>query len=489
LHDVGKRLRNKLGESMASIQKYDTPLERATTHSLEALRAYSLATRTFRSKGETAALPLFKHVIDLDPDFALAYSDLSIVYSNLHEDDLSMEYAKKAFERRENVSEWEKHSIDWTYFQSVTGELDKASQANEEWKQEYPLSLAPYVNLGLIDSYQGRLQQALEDDLEALRVKPDIARVYSNLSFDYMSLDRLSEADATLAQARGKKLDDSMLLNYYQLAFLRDDPAEMARQSSAAVGRAGVEDALLASQSDTEGFRGRLKQARELSRRAAASSLHADEKEIGATWLADAALREAEFGNTAETVRQAREAMALASTREVQIAASLALARVGEIRRAQSMAGNLERRFPNDTLLVNYWLPCIRAAVALRERQATKAIDYLRPALPYELGGGVPPFSSGATLYPAYLRGQAYLANRQWDLSAAEFQKIVDHRGLVWNFPLGALARLQLGRAYAALGNDAKARIEYQDFLDLWKDADPDIPAFRAAQMEYSRLH
>ena len=489
LHEMGKRLRDKLGESVASIQQHDTPLEQATTNSLEALQAYSMATRLFRSQGGTAALPLFKRAIELDPNFAFAYADLAVVYANLNENALSMEYAQKAYELRARVTDSERFFIDSTYYQSVTGELEKAAEQYQSWKQVYPRSLAPYVNLGLMDSYLGRLDKALDDDLQGLALNPSVAMLYSNLADDYMSLDRFDDAQTILKEAKDRKLDEAMVLDSYQLAFLRSDDGEMSRLLNEAAGKTGMEDRLLASQSDTEAFHGRLIRARDYSRKAVESAMRGDAKETAAAWRADAALREAEFGNATEARRDAAAALTLASSKEIQIAGALTLARSGEISDAESIISDLRKRFPHDTLLSSYWLPSIRAAIAIRQNRADRAIEYLKISAPYELGGATPPFSSGATLYPVYLRGEAYLANRQWDQAAAEFRKILAHRGLVWNFPLGALAQLQIGRAYAGSGEDANARIAYDDFLSAWEHADPDIPIFRQAKLEYSKLH
>jgi eukaryotic-like serine/threonine-protein kinase len=489
LHNLGSRLRNKLGESLDSVQKYDTPLQKATTSNLEALQALSLAARAFRTQGEAASLPLYKRAIELDPNFALAYADLGAVYSNLNEDQLSAECAKKAYELRDRVTERERFWIDSTYYRSVTGELDKAAQVDEEWKQTYPQELGPYVRLGLVDSYLGRLEQALNDDQEGLRVAPDSSTVYSDLASDYLDVGKLDEAQNVLDEAHKRQMDESVLTQRYQLAFLRGDEEGMRRMVDEAKGKAGIEDALLASQSDTEAFHGRLISAREFSRKAIESALRAEAKETAATWQADAALREAEFGNTAEAKRDALDALKLAKTREVQIATAIALARIGEVARSQSIASSLEKRFPQDTLMTSYWIPSIRAAMAIQQKQASRALEELQAAAPYELGGGTPPFSSGATLYPVYLRGEGYLLNRQWNLAAAEFQKILAHRTLVWNFPLGILAKLQIARAYTGSGDKARARAAYQELLSSWKDADSSLPACRSAKAELVKLN
>ena len=481
-------LRSELGESRFMLKKFGVPLEQATTSSLEALKAYSNAIRAGRSEGDMSALPLLNRAVEFDPSFALAYAQLGVVYSDLGETALSADFAGKAMTLRDRASEWERFSIDSTYYRSATGELEKAEQVNEEWKQNYPQSPAPYVQLGLTYSSLGRLEPALNNDMGALKLSKDSAVMYGNVAYDYLYLGKLVAAEDILRQARERKLDEILLPNFYQLAFLRQDDREMKRCFSAALGKPGQEDALLSSQADTEAFHGRMRQARELSQEAVDSAIRADAKETAAGWRVTEALREAEFGNAAEARQQASAALALASNRDVQVAAALALARVGEVGRASVMLDRLQKRFPYDTLLTNYWSPCIRAAIALFHGDSSHAMAYLAPTVSYELAAISPPFSSGGTLYPAYLRGQAYLANRQRDLAAAEFQKLLDHRGLVWNFPLGALAHLQLARAYVGSGNKVKAGEAYQTFLNLWRDADPDARLFMEAKTEYTKI-
>ncbi len=487
MHAAAGRLRKKLGESLASIQKYDTPLEQATTSSLEALQAYSMAMKIWRARQDVAAIPLFKRAVELDPSFALAYSDLAIMYSDQGEAGVSAEYSRKAYALRDRVTERERFSIDSTYFQSVTGELEKAAQVNEEWRQVYPHALGPRVTLGLLDSDLGKLESALAHDLEAMQVANDTARVYSNLSYDYVSLDRLDDVKKVLEEARAKKLDDSLLPNFYQLAFLENDGKEMARCIAAAFGT-DAEDSILSSQADTEAYHGRLSNARELSRRAVAAALRGGAKETAATWQATSAMREAEFGNGAEGKKEAEAALALGPTRDVRIAAAMAFARSGDLAHAQSMVNDLYKEFPVNTLVVNYWLPSIRAAMALARGDAPLAVGFLQTTAAYELAGGMPPFSAGGTMYPVYLRGLAYLAQRKWAEAAAEFEKIRDHRGLVWNFPTGTFTYLELGRAYTGAGEIAKARDSYRAFFSLWQDADPEIGALREAKAGFAKL-
>lgn len=487
LHDLGRRLRGKLGESLESIKKNDTSLEEATTPSLEALQAYSMATRTFRSQGVAPAIPLYKRAIQLDPDFAQAYADLSVMYTNRNEYSLSVECATKAYRLRDKVSEPERFSIDSIYY-GAKGRLEKEAEVLGAWKRGYPRMLAPYVNLGIVDANLGRVEQALEDDLEGFRLNPDTAALYSDLADDYLSLNRLPDAEAILQEASKRKLEP-MLAETYQLAFLKNDDREMSRLLHEAQGKAGTEDTLLASQAATEAFYGRLDQARNYSRKAEESAIRNDAKESAAGWHADAAMREAGFGNFTEAVQEARAALKLASTKQVETASAMALAQAGELAKAISIAAALEKDFPEDTILQNYWLPSIRAAIAIHEKRYDRAIEFLQVTTPYELGGAPPPFAWGATMYPVYLRGEAYLASKQWDKAQAEFQKMRDHSGLIGNFPLGALSILQFARACSGANDTAKALRSYQEFLKLWAGAPEGTVLLRRARLEYSQLH
>lgn len=488
LHQLARSLRNRLGESLASVEKYDAPLEQATTSSLEALQAYSLAEKTLRSQGESAtAIRQFNRALELDPNFAVAMLDLGIVYCNLNEKELCSEYVSKAYKLRDRVTERERFSVDSSYYTNVTGELEKSAQALEDWKQSYPRDLAPYINLAEIEWDLGRVDMALTNDLEGFTLKKDSLLVYRHLSSDYMTLNHLDDAKAILDQARARKLDAPLVENFYQLAFLKNDAKEMERCVNAARGSAD-ESTVLSSAADTEAFYGHLERARELSRQAIASAVAAGDKEAAADWEVTAALREAEFGNRADAIRQATQALALDSTRDVQIAGAMAFARAGDARRAQTIADDLQRRFPSDTLLFNYWLPSIHAAIALAQGKPADAVDFLQVSAAYELGGDVLPFSQGESMYPAYLRGQAYFELKRFDEAAPEFRRILNHRGLVWNFPLGALSEIELARCYA-LGNDsAKARETYQRFFTARHDADANIPVFVQAKKEYSAL-
>ena len=485
LHDAAKKMRNKLGESLASVQKYDTPLEQATTSSLEALQAYSLAEKTSRSQGDAAAIPLFKRALELDPNFAVAAVDLGIMYCNLGEEDPCVEYVRQAYRLRDRVTERERFSVDSSYFMFVTGELEKAAQTYEEWKQLYPRELPPYINLGIVNSNLGLIEEALANDKEGFELRKDATFVYRDLSFDYLNLNRLDEAKSVLSEARAKKLDGSLIKNYYQLAFLQNDFAEMQHTISSAQGKPGMDSSVLAMEADTEAFHGRAREANGLTARAMSAALLGGDKESAADADVSQALREAEFRDASGARQHAASALALARTRDVEVATALAFARAGDFHRAQAMSASLQKHFPHDTLLVSYWLPTIHAAIAISQGKAADAVTYLQETSRYELGGGVLPFSAGASMYPVYMRGEAYLQLKQWTKAAAEFQKIIDHHGLVWNFPLASLAYLQLARAQTSLDRVA-ARATYEHFLDLWQNAD--APIFSAAKQEYARI-
>ena len=480
-------LRGKLGESLSSVQKYATPLEEASTPSLEALKAYSLGRKTLLAKGDAAALPFYKRAVELDPNLAMAYRAMAAGYDNLDEPGRATENARKAYELREKVSEWERLSIEITYYLDATGELEKAAEIAEVRRQTYPRNYLSYVTLSVISSSLGRWEKALEESREALRLEPNSGGNYNNLGIDYENLNRLDEAEAVYQQAAERKLAGGTLLApRYALAFLKGDTAEMAKLAADAMGQPGIEELLLGMQADTAAWYGKLKNARELTRQAMDSAQHNDAKETAAAYQAAAALLEVESGNREQARAEVNAALNLASNVQVRCWAALALARAGDTAGAEKLATELDRTFPLDTLVQRYWLPTIRAAIALQRKDPNHAVELLKAANLIEL-------SPSGVLFPIYLRGEAYLSLHHGKAAAAEFQKFIDHYGLVGNFPWGALARLGLARAYAfdaatdpAAGE--KAHTAYQDFLTLWKDADPDIPIYKQAKAEYAKL-
>jgi len=495
LGEAAATLRGKLGESLASVQKFDKPLDEATTPSLEALQAYTEGSRLAREKGDTDALPLLKRAVELDPNFARAYASLGIRYNNLGQATRAIENVRKAYELRDRVTEREKYYISCTYFTLVTGELEKAIQQYELWIRDYPRDYVAETNLGVNYFIMGQVERAAAVTREALRLEPANILGYNNLGLAYLSMNRLDEAKSAFDDALDRKLDGPYLRqSIYYLDFLRKDAPGMQEQFAWAIGKPGTEDILLSAESDTQANCGHLEKSRQLSAQAEESARRADSKETAAFWQGNEALREVEFGNSAEGLKQAREALELAPGRDVRIEAALALARGGDVAAAEKLAEALNQEFPLDTLMQNYWLPTVYASIALQRRDSAKAIGILRTSAPYELADP-PPFSAG-TMYPVYLRGQAYLALAQITRTssenehhaAAEFQKILDHPGVIVNFPLISLSHLGLGRARALSGDKAAARTAYQDFFALWKDADSDIPILKQAKAEYAKL-
>ena len=494
LSEAATRLRLKLGESLATVRRFDTPIEQATTPSLEALQAYSLGIKAVKSKSDfLPAVAFFKRAISLDQNFAAAYGGLALSYWCLGETDLAAENARKAFELRDRVTDPEKFLIEVYYDEYFTGNLEKALQTCEVWAETYPRDDNPRgMRIGMY-WVLGQYDRALDEAQANLGLAPAIAIGYGGLMYSYIALNRLEEAQAAATQALAKNLDSPSLRNdLYDLAFLQNDADAMAQQIVWSNSKPGVEDLFLALDADTAAYAGRLTKARDLSRRAIASAERFEEKQNASHYQADAALREALIGNSAQAREHALAALALPSSREVKYAAALALA-FGEnaspdLLRVQHIADELARRFPEDTMVQFHFLPTIRAQLALRRGDPVGAISALQPAAPYELG--IPAtFAVPLTLYPVYVRGEAYLAAHESSEAAAEFHKILGHRGVVLNEPIAVLAHLQLGRAFAQTGDTSKARAAYQDFFTFWKGADPDIPVLKQAKKEYARLY
>ena len=477
-------VRQKLGESLPSVQKFATPLEDVTTPSLEALQAFTTGKNMKLQNGDVMALPYFRLALDLDPNFVLAYVELGRANSNLEQTSLAVQYFKKAYELRDRVSLRERHTIEAYYYLYVTGELEKARQTYIAWSESYPSDYVPHHSLGNIYSQLQRWDDAMAEEQEALRLRPDFGVGYANLMASYVRLNRLGEAKALFDEALRRGLDNEWLRQIrYSVAFIEGDQAAMQEQLKWAADKPGVEDHFLAVLADTEAYYGRLDRARELSEQAVDSAVHANKLETAGRWKADEALREAEVGDTRRAQEMAAEALALSTGKDVTALTALTLARAGEVTRAKKLAEDLDRNFPLATIMQNYTLPTIRAAIDLRNNQPVRAIQTLAIVTPYESNSGSLPY-----FCPAYIRGQAYLALGQGQQAAGEFQKVIDHQGIVTNFVIRALARLQLGRAQVVTGDNQAALKSYQDFLTLWNDADPDIPIYQQAKAEYGRL-
>jgi tetratricopeptide (TPR) repeat protein len=480
------RLRSKLGESLRSVAKFDAPIEEVTTPSLDALKAYSLGRKALVEKGNLAAIPFYERAIELDPNFAMAYAGLAAAQSNLNRSNLATAPLEKAFALRDRVSAREKFRISALYYKLVTGDLERSNQTYRLWAQSYPLDWIPHHALGFNLQELGHYEESVAESREALRLNPDASPPYATLAYSCLALNQPDVAEATVQQAQLHSVGATWLRGArYELAFFRGDTKEIERLLTDAAGKEGQQD-LLSTHSDTEAYYGRLAKARYLSRRAVESELRAGSKEAAAFWQVNAALREAEFGNPALARQGVAAALAPAPSWQVRVQAALALARIGETARAKAMVQEMEKDSPSHTRLNVYWLPTIKAAIEMKEGNPARAIIVLEDVAPHELAGPISP--QVGTLYPVYLRGQAYLLVHDGASAAAEFQKLLDHRGIVLNYPLGALAHLQLGRAYAMSGDTAKAKAAYQDFLTLWKNADPDVPILRQAQAEYTKL-
>jgi len=496
---AASRLRTELGESLATVQKFDVPLAQATTSSLEALKAYSLGIKASSEKGAAASLPYDQQAVELDPNFAMGYLWLGYDYANLSEVGRASEYFTRAFQLRGHASELEKLAITASYYRNVTGELDKAAQISQEWIESYPRDADPYMDLELAYAAQGQYEKATEITKQALRLAPYRAFLYVNLANYSIALQHFDETRQVIREAQARKLDDQVFHNdLYALAVLGADSAGMTEQQQWFAGKPDYENYGLALASDTEAFAGHLGKARELARRAVDSAVRADNKENGAIYLANGALQQAAYGNAAEARQSAAEALKLAPTSQgVQSEAALAFAMASDAARAESMAHDLGKRFPMDTQMQSLWLPAIQAQLALDGKNTPAALDALQDGSAIQLGQ-ILFVNNISCLYPVYVRGEAYLAAGQGSAAAAEFQRILDHSGIVWSCWTGALAHLGVARANAVdsrtkEGGDANAaRIRalaaYKVFLTLWKDADPGIPILKEAKAEYAKL-
>ncbi len=493
LGEAATKVRERLGESLASVERYDTPPENVTTPSLEALQAYSVGRQVQRVKNDpAAAIPFFERAVKLDPNFAMAWSGLAANHANLGEGTRAVECARRAYELRDRVSERERFYITAEYEFDVTGDEEASRKLCELWAETYPRYSIPRADLGTIYSILGEYDKSLAARQEALRLDPRNGLNYANLIASYLFLNRLEAGKVVAQEARTHNLD-SPLIHYdlYAIAFLQHDAAGMEHETASLVGKPGSEDYIFYMESDTAAYAGQFAKARELSRRAADSAQRAEEKEAAGSYVAEGARREALIGNMRSARLQAQTALRLADGIEGKVSSALALALAGDSRHAMRLADDLSRQFPKNTPMQLEYLPVIRAAVTLgsgkASKEARRALQVLAASAPYELGNTVLP------LYSVYLRGEAYLAAHEGAAAAAEFQKVLDHSGVVTNDIIGALARLGVARAYALEAQTDphardKARTAYQNFLTLWKDADPDIPIYQQAKAEYAKL-
>jgi len=482
LHEAGTKLRRKLGESLSSLQRFDSPLGEATTSSLEALQTYSRGQAERQAKGSLEGIPYMKRAIEIDPNFAQAHASLGAMYLNTSQWRLADGSYMRAYELRSRASERERFYIEFNYFQYVLGESDKAIQVCQEWIRSYPSDSVPHSRLGGNYLNLGQFEKATQEFREALRLGTDTP--YSNLMAAYMRLDRFDEAKAMFEAARAHNRDSDFLrLNRYNLAFLERDERTMQEQVDQAKGRAGYEDILLNARSDVEAYYGRLANARGLHGQAMLAAVKAKAYERAAEYYADSAWREAEIGNISLARSYAMKALAVSNALDIRGKAAMALARAGEIDASEKIADQLNAQYPRNTMVQYYVLPTIRALIKITENRPAEAIEVLQPTLPYEFGE-----EGFGNLQPAYVRGLAYRELGKGPEAAAEFQKLSDHPGIVGSFVTGALAQLQLARAEQMSGNRDAAREHYQDFLALWKGADPDVPILKQAKTEYAKL-
>jgi tetratricopeptide (TPR) repeat protein len=491
LTEIASKFRTRVGESLVTVEKHDTPLAEATTSSLEALKAYSMGWRVVASPGGDAAIPFFQQAVEIDPQFAIAYASLGLMYGSMGETEAGTENIRKAYELRDRASDNEKFFITAYYDGRATGNQKKAQQTCEAWAQAYPREWKPHSFLaGFIYPVLGEHEEAAEEAQKAIELAPDFGVGYALLGFNSLSLDRLGAAEDAVRRASERRVEIPLLaLLRYDVAFLKGDSGGMQREVAAAHGKSGAEELISDHQAFALAYAGHLQEAMKMLRRASDLAQQAGHREKAALFEIRTALWEAFYGNAPAAKPAATAALALAKNREVQYGAALALSMSGDSSQAQTLTDDLESSFPEDTSVKFNYLPSVRAFLALNHGDPAKAIELLQVAVPYELGQ---PRSTQTgffgALYPIYARGQAYLAASQGAEAAKEFQKILDHPGMMVGDPIGVLAHLQLGRAYAMQGDAAKAKAAYENFLLLWKDADPDIPVLRRAKVEYARL-
>ncbi len=495
LGQIASKFRSRVGESLATVKKYDVPLAEATTPSLEALKAYSAGWQVVSSTGSAAAVPFFSRAIEIDPNFASAYAALGRMYGDIGESILSAQNTNQAYQLRDHASDQERFFISLTYELQVTGNLEKAQQICDLWVRAYPRTSLPHGLLaGGIYPSIGKREESLEEAKIALGIDPDFSIGYSLLAGSYLALERTAEAEKILQRASERKLDiPDFYVQRYVIAFLKGDRTGMEREAALPREKPGADDWMSNAEGFVSAYYGHLQEARKMSRRAADLARKAERRDTEALYEADAAMREALFGNMSTARQRALDALALSKSRDAEYEVAFELAFSGDVSRSQELTEDLSRRYPEDTMVRFTYAPTIRALVALNHNQPSKAVELLQTTISYEGGtpieGGSEFLLGAGSFYPAYVRGLAYLAAHQGAEAAAEFQKILDHRGVVLCDPIGVLAHLQLGRAYALSGEKTRAKSAYHDFLTFWKDADPNIPILKRAQTEYASLN
>jgi tetratricopeptide (TPR) repeat protein len=481
----------RMGESLATIEEHDTPLPEATTSSLEALKAYSTGLQVLYAKGDLDALPLFKRATEIEPRFAMAFAQLGLVYGAIGESDLSAKNTSRAYELRDRASDAERFFITASYDARVTGNLIKAQETCEAWAQAYPREATPLSYLAaFIYPASGKYEKALEEAQTAIELRPDIAIIYAIVAYNYVALDRLREAQDILRSATERKREtpESVVLSYH-LAWLQGDRAGMDRVAALASRKAIADDWFVYNQASVLAYSGRLREALTMSLRAEEIAKQAAHPERAAIFQVGSALWQAFDGDLNAARKDAIAALQLSKDREVLYGAALVLALSGDTVRSRMFGNDLQRRFSEDTSVRFSYLPTLGSALALSQGEPSKALQTTDIAIPYELGTHRSSIHGNfGALYPVYLRGEAYLAAHHGGEAAVEFRKILDHRGVVLSDPVGALARLQLGRAYAMQGDRIEAKAAYEAFLALWKTAEPEVPILAKAREEYAEL-
>jgi DNA-binding winged helix-turn-helix (wHTH) protein/tetratricopeptide (TPR) repeat protein len=488
LGEAASKLRRELGESLSSIEQFDAPIEQVTTPSLDALKAFSLGREQHFSGKYFGAIPFYKRAVELDSNFAIAYAALAVIHGTAQEYDLAAKFSQKAFELRERTSEREKFYISARYYMDVLRDSDKTIEVQELWKQTYPRDFVPPTNLAVRYCAIGQFERAIEEAREGIRLNPDAGVGYASLALCFICLDRYDEAKATIEQALARKLEPPHYrYMLYSIAVLQGDAAAIQEQVDRAAGTP-IEAGILAEESLTAAFSGELRNSRELTSRAIDTAIRHGFTEGASQYSAGGALREAAFGNCREAKETAARALAIARGRYALSWTALAVALCGDSNQAEMLADEMVRRFPQDTFVKTYWLPMIRAAVEISRNNSARAVDLLQPANGGEMG-------IEAALWPAYLRGLAFLRGRAGNEARVEFQKLIDHKGVLAPkdpnpdaYCLYPLAHLGLARAAAITGNIADSRKAYEDFFELWNGADADISVLSEAKREYQNL-
>jgi DNA-binding winged helix-turn-helix (wHTH) protein/tetratricopeptide (TPR) repeat protein/TolB-like protein len=492
LSQIASSFRRRVGESRSMVRKHDTPLVEVMTPSLEALKIYSAGWKSLSSTGPATALPLFLRATEIDPQFAMAHAMLGRAYGDIGETVLSVKSTSRAYELRGHVSDQERFFITTSYDMVVTGNLERARQSCEAWEQTYPRELKPHIFLsGIIYPVLGRYEEAVQESKKAIEADSSFAISYNVLAGSYQALNQLQEAEQTLRQASGHSLEiPESLLNRFQLAFIRGDQASMKSISTTALKESSVEDAIVEQEAFAAAYVGYMQEAIRKSHHAVDLAQQSSESDRAAMYEAGAALREGFFGEASAAREYAAAALRLSRSRDAEYGVAFALVLAGDQSQAVTLAADLERRFPEDTAVRFNYTPTLRALLALNHGEASRAVDLLQVSMPYELGE--PPsnfFGYYGALYPVYVRGEAYLTLKRGPEAVREFEKIIDHQGIVVSDPIGALAHLQLGRALVLSGDAIKAKAAYLDFLTIWKGAEPGIPILTRARAEYTNLN